>query len=283
MKVLEASPGLSDRQITDTLFGLGKPQQTVNQVCRSLAQQGLIIRRRTPDGIIRNFISDGDASFSSGTARRTSEKQDVLVASLIPLELSQKARELGKQWAESSSRPRLSRAMREHWDALIDAWAKDPEMPLTVRKMGGVRGAVIIHQGSGREVILSDNSPAQWAFSCALKGYLYSLADLKNQIKVDQIPFPFATKRSEKSAMKYRATLASCSVDLNKKGWKLCHIAPVGLKTKVLVQSLPIDQLQSHLRLLLKPSNHFLVPKRWSGLGEIPEVIEEIFAFESEH
>lgn len=282
IKVVKATPGLSDRQISDALFGPGKPQQSVNQLCRTLAQQGLIIRRRNSSGIIGNFIADENIRSFSGTLQKTFQKDGTIVASVVPLELSQKARELGKQWAESNSRPRLSKEIREHWDVLIDAWSRDPEMPLTVRKTGGVRGAVVIHQGSGREVILSDNSPAQWAFSCALKGCLYSLTDLKNQINADQIPFAFATKASEKSAMKYRATLASCAVDLNRKGWKLCHIIPVGLKTKVLVQDLFLDQLQNHFRLLLKPSNHFLVPKRWSGLGEIPEVIEEIRSFDAQ-
>jgi hypothetical protein len=93
-----------------------------------------------------------------------------IIESAITPELSQQARELGRLWAGSSSRPRLSRDIKQHWDALIDEWVTDVEMPLAVRKMGGVRGAAVIHQTTGREVILADNSPAQWAFTCALRG-----------------------------------------------------------------------------------------------------------------
>jgi hypothetical protein len=86
---------------------------------------------------------------------------------------------------------------------------------------------------------------------------------------------------SERARIKYKATLSSCAVNLNQDGWKLCHINPVGLGSRVPIQDLPIGQLENHFRLLLKPSNHFLVPKRWSGLGEIPEVIDEIRKYEN--
>jgi len=228
---------------------------------------------------VGNFIADGSCIDSPV---ETTKKGETIAASVIPLELRQKMQELGRLWAESSERLRLSSEMKKHWDALIEAWVADLEVPLAVRKMGsGVRGGVVIHGGSGRELVLADNSPAQWAFSCALQGCRYSIEDIKSQIKSDKIPFTFATKRAERSAVKYKATLSTCDVNLNSQGWKLCHIVPVGLKSRTLVQDLSVGQLENHFRLLLKPSNHFLVPKCWAGLGEIPEVINEVRAFES--
>jgi len=102
IKLLKSAGGLSDRQITDALFGLGKPQQTVNQVCRNLAQRGLIVRRKNASGIVGNFIADEGAAHFSVQAK----KSETIVTSLIPLELSQKAQELGRLWAESGDRPR---------------------------------------------------------------------------------------------------------------------------------------------------------------------------------
>jgi hypothetical protein len=171
--------------------------------------------------------------------------------------------------------------MKDHWDALIESWVADPEMPLAVRKMGtGVRGGVTKHQSSGREIVLADNSPAQWAFSCAFRSHKWSVEELKSELRNDRVPFTFATKRSEKASVKYRATLSSCGIDLNKRGWKLCHVDPVGLKARTRIEDLPIDELKRHFRLLLRPSNHFLVPKCWSGLGELPEVIGEVRKYE---
>jgi hypothetical protein len=280
INLLKTAGDLSDREIADALFGPRKPQQTVNQVCRKLAQRGLIVRQKGANGIVANFIADGSCA---GSSLPSKGRKEAVAAPTIPLELSKKAQELGKQWAEWSGRPRLNTEIKRHWDALIEAWISDREMPLAVRKMGGVRGGVVTHQDSGREVVLTDNSPAQWAFYCALRGDQYSLDDLRSQIKSHSIPFTFATKRAETSEVKYRGTLSSCAINLNADGWKLCHIDPVGLRARTLIKDLPVAKLQDHSRLLLRPSNHFLVPKRWAGLGEIPEVIEEIRAFESCH
>src|ERR1051326_1340341 len=89
LAALKATPGLSDRQITDALFGPGKPQQAVNQLCRNLAQQGLIIRRRNSSGKIGNFIANDNGGSSSDASQRALNKEGVAVSSQIPLELSQ--------------------------------------------------------------------------------------------------------------------------------------------------------------------------------------------------
>lgn len=54
LNCISANPGLSDRQITDIVFGVGYPQQTVNIICRKLFADGIIIRTERP---VKNFLS----------------------------------------------------------------------------------------------------------------------------------------------------------------------------------------------------------------------------------
>jgi hypothetical protein len=192
-------------------------------------------------------------------------------------ELCHELRGVGKLWAASKYRPRVQADARQHWDELVDAWA-DSDLPIVVRKSSGVRGGTITHS-DGRTIILADNSPAQWAFMRAFQGFLYSLDEIRNQLENGKIPFAFATKRSEKPLMTYRATLAAAD-NLNKRGWKLCHIDGVGLRSAMELGDFSLERLLIHFRLLLKPSNHFLVPLSWAGLGELPEIIEEVRKYE---
>ena len=57
IELLRESSGLSDREIADVLFGKGFAQQPVNQTCRALESQGIIIRSKL-DGKIKNFLTD---------------------------------------------------------------------------------------------------------------------------------------------------------------------------------------------------------------------------------
>jgi hypothetical protein len=127
----------------------------------------------------------------------------------------------------------------------------------------------------GRELIISDNSPAQWAFSQAYTGKMPDLSEIRQMLANDVIPFSYVTKAAEKTQMKYRCTLAGCD-NVNKSGWKLCHIEAVGLSTRVPPADVPLEKLLEHFRMLMSPSNHFLVPLRWAGLGEVPEFIQAI-------
>lgn len=111
------------------------------------------------------------------------------------------------------------------------------------------------------------------------RGLSYSLAQIRDQLDRNEIPFAFATKRAEKNQMAYTRTLSSAD-NLNKRGWKLCHIDAVGLRSARKLQDLSLESLITHFVRLLSPSNHFLVPLAWAGLGESPEVIDEIRAFE---
>lgn len=187
--------------------------------------------------------------------------------------------ELGRAWAQTIERPRISIALKRHWDELLAAWIQS-DLPLAIRKSGGVRGASILHS-SGRELVVADNSPAQWAFAHAYAGRAYSLNEIRDLLGRDAIPFTFATKTAEKSQMKYRCTL-SARDNVNKCGWKLCHIEEIGLSTRTSLAQLPIDYLARHFALLMSPSNHFVVPLPWAGLGEVDEFISEVKRYEAD-
>lgn len=200
------------------------------------------------------------------------------IYSMAPATISRALADIGRLWAESDQRPRLSLEARQAWDELIDQWAVS-NLPLVIRKSGNIRGAAILHN-SGREIVLADNSPAQWAFMRAYCGHMYSLADIEDMLKRDVIPFAYATKAAEKAQMKFRCTLRGAD-NVNKCGWKLCHIHDIGLSTRTAVSELPLDTLVRHFKLFMKPSNHFVVPLAWSGLGEVSEVIDAIREIEA--
>ncbi len=197
----------------------------------------------------------------------------ILPMSAIPADLSGIVRDVGQGWAVSALRPRLSSDVKARWDLLINHWV-DSDLPLVVRRSGGVRGAVVMHS-SRRRVVLADNSPAQWAFSRAFAGYAYSVHEIREFLRVDEVPFAYAVKKADRGQMEFHCTL-SARDNVNKTGWKLCHIEDVGLRTRARTEDLPIESVEQHFRLLIAPSNHFLVPLAWSGIGELPEVIDEI-------
>ena len=55
--LLGHTPGLTDREITDSLNGHSSPQQPTNQKCRDLEGRGVLVRRKRKDGLIGNFLA----------------------------------------------------------------------------------------------------------------------------------------------------------------------------------------------------------------------------------
>lgn len=186
-------------------------------------------------------------------------------------------RDLGKAWAKSAERPRIAPEIARKWDSGIRQWANS-DLPLVIRKSGGIRGSSIMHT-SGRELIVADNSPAQWAFTQAYANRAPGLQDFRDMLAADLIPFTFATRSAEKAQMKYRRLLGKDNI--NRFGWKLCHIKSVGLSTKVPLPQIPIDDLRKHFVLLMSVSNQFVVPLEWSGLGEVAEFISEVVSHDA--
>jgi hypothetical protein len=54
--------GLTDRQIATRLLGASSPQQSVNIAARGLANKGQLIRRTREDGLIGNYLNEGNTT-----------------------------------------------------------------------------------------------------------------------------------------------------------------------------------------------------------------------------
>lgn len=72
---LRQTDGRTDREITDALLGHAANQQPVNAACRKLAERGALVRRKSHDGLIGNFLvrrhegsRDARATSKSSTA-----------------------------------------------------------------------------------------------------------------------------------------------------------------------------------------------------------------------
>lgn len=173
------------------------------------------------------------------------------------------------RWRDSHERPQVDLRVLDYWDRLVAEWLSSPMMPLFVRKSARA-GEVVAHQ-SGRTVVCVDNSPAHWCFACALDGQTPSPSDVR--LWLEQGKFPIGMVLKAKS--QYIGTLSRMNMpDLNKLGWKVCHIESVGLNDKSAINQLPLTSVISHTRRLLSPRNMFLVPLRYQGLGEVPEFIQ---------
>lgn len=191
---------------------------------------------------------------------------------LVGNDIRNKIRELGRIWKSSDSNPTINEDIKLQWEKLIYEWENDKNLPLVVRKGSGIRGSEIVHN-TGRKIIITDNSFSQWIYSNVLDEITYSLNDIKNMLQNDEIPMSFAIKKEERSKVKYKKTLGKYSI--NDRGWKLCHIEYVGLKTKTPISSININELENHFIKLANPKNMFILPLEIGNLGEIQEFIDE--------
>lgn len=189
----------------------------------------------------------------------------------FPPELVEKVKDLGREW--NRLRPRFDPNVEGEWDEVIERWADESDIPLIVRKGSGARGTEVTHT-SGRRIIISDNSPAQWVCYLALSGETMSLDRIRQAILGDKIPITFAISKENKPKVTHKETLKKYSI--NKLGWKLCHKDPVGIRNNEDIRTMNIDTVIELFKKLLKPSNFFLIPMEWGGLGEIKEFIKEI-------
>ena len=177
-------------------------------------------------------------------------------------ELAEPLSRLGCRWAESPNRPRPERAVLRLWDEMLDEWIANPSLPLVMRnsRRRGCRAVSL----DGREVVFSDNSPANWSFGLALAGQTPDIRAWNGGNIQDNVPLTFVSKGHAGKR------------DLNKVGWKICHIVPVSDRKRIDVEESPVDRLEGAFRRLLSPRNMFLVPKSISGAGELPQVIKAV-------
>ncbi len=180
-------------------------------------------------------------------------------------ELRQPLAEFGRQWARSPYRPRPTEAALQAWDTFLNSWIASG-LPLVLRD------ARRRHRrdtcSNGGEAIFADNTPANWAFSLALEGVVPDLCSWTSETIESHVP------------MSLIARLPGVKRDLNKFGWKVCHIEPVPDRKRRKIGSAPMDIVEAAFRCFLSPRNVFLIPKSIAGAGELPEVVEAVRAFE---
>jgi hypothetical protein len=189
----------------------------------------------------------------------------------LPDDLLRLAKALACAWINHPSRLRVSKETVEHWDRLIEAWIAAEDMPLFVRKSDGNRGSLLTHH-TGRHLVPTDNTPANWVFGLAIEDVRPTLDNIRCMLKADQIPVAMAYKAKEKQVAQFKCT--THPRNLNLFGWKICHVDKVGLGFKGELENISLADLKQHFRRTMTPHNMFLVPKVWSGLGEMPEMID---------
>lgn len=161
--------------------------------------------------------------------------------------------------------------MVTYWDEMLREWARSEELPLLIRKHRGNRGQALMHQ-NGRTLVPCDNSAAHWSFTLAMHGVRPTLRDIGRWLRNDEIPVMMIRKVTEK-ASDFQCQL-SAKHSLSDRGWKLAHIRSIGLRSRGKIEDQSLDRLQCHFREFMAPSNMFLVPKEWAGIGELKEVAE---------
>jgi len=122
-------------------------------------------------------------------------------------------------------------------------------------------------------LIPSDNSPAQWAYASAVLGDVPSLEQIRESIHEDRIPIAMVLPPGERTLATYRCTLGK-SINPNSAGWKVCHIQGVGRRARTPVVDVDDRLLREHFRKFMAPSNMFVIPLKYAGLGELPEFCE---------
>jgi hypothetical protein len=100
------------------------------------------------------------------------------------------------------------------------------------------------------------------------------MQEIDEMARADQIPVAMALTAEEKETATYQCIMARVPQNLNALGWKVCHIDKVSLGHRGRLETCNLGTIVDRFRRFLSPSNMFVVPKAWAGLGELPEVVE---------
>ena len=74
VRLLEHNPGLTDREITDSLRGHSDSQQPINQRCHALKDKGILVRRNRSDGLIGNYLATQAGNYVASLRDETVQK-----------------------------------------------------------------------------------------------------------------------------------------------------------------------------------------------------------------
>jgi hypothetical protein len=180
---------------------------------------------------------------------------------------------LGREWAVDPARPTIAPVILRNWERLIEDWLVDERLPLLVRKSRGNRGSVV-SSSFGRQLVPTDNSPAQWAFAVAFDGICPGVSEVMDLLIRGRLPIAMALSAgAEKAEAMYRGLVGRCP-NTSTVGWKLAHVLPVGLGGRGSLDRYDRAEIERHFRRLMSPDNMFLVPAAWAGLAEVGEFVD---------
>ena len=227
-------------------------------------QEGRLYSCKYPPKRAMQFLISGQSSTYKQTERYISTKD------LVGEEIRMKIKEIGTLWRNSPNNPQIDIEVLTNWNSLIEEWIADKDMPLIVRKETNKRGQSFVHP-CGREIIVSDNTVAIWAYYNVLRGGVFTLSQIKELLSQKELPVVFMATKEIKAKAKYTKSLGRYALS----DWKLCHIQPVGFNTNTSIEDLEISDIEDHFRKYVNPNNMFVLPKEIGYLGEIDVFIEE--------
>lgn len=227
-------------------------------------QKGRLYSMKTPTQKSMQFLTDAPPNLKIKT------KLHKPIKDLIGNDIREKIREIGRLWRMSEHNPHIDDDVLQDWNHVIGEWIDSKDMPLIIKKDRSMKGLSFIHP-CGRVIIVSDNTFAIWVYYCAMNGKTYTLSQLKDMLSNNEIPMVFMQTKDILEKGKYTKLLGTYSL----RGWKLCHIEPVGFNSNKPIEELDIKDIQEHFRKYANPNNMFVLPKEIGSLGEIQIFIGE--------
>jgi hypothetical protein len=118
LELVAKRPGLTDREITDTLKGPGNLQQDVNQACRGLERQGIVARSVRPDGRLANYLVEGQTAHPEQQQRRVHDAEGLtedFIKDAIDKWLRAQGWETAIAWGRKRGIDIVARRQSESW------------------------------------------------------------------------------------------------------------------------------------------------------------------------
>jgi hypothetical protein len=123
-------PGLSDREIADSLFGPGTAQQPVNSACHRLASEGLLSRSRRNDGRIGNYLAANKAAADPPMHREDSGPQlgEDSLKQILKIWLEGQGWQVEVKWGRAHGVDIEATRAQERWSIEVKGCGSRPEM-----------------------------------------------------------------------------------------------------------------------------------------------------------
>ncbi|MBM3784227.1 MAG: hypothetical protein FJW30_07685 [Acidobacteria bacterium] len=185
-------------------------------------------------------------------------------------------RRLASNWRESPARPAVPGDVALRWHARVLEWVHDPSVPLLIARGSGNRGACVLHEKSGRNLLSVDDAPSEYLMTLALRGRILEIPEMMERLRDGRMPVARRLSAMERPGADYTGTLDSMDgPDLASLGYSIRHVTQVGVRNGGLQERAEVE-LIAHSLLLLSPINAFVVPLAYAAIAELPEFIAEM-------